>query len=545
MSVSRSRSRRRARRTRASSSRTSTRSAPDFARPGVEYEDDAKIERRRPALRPRSVREPARAPAASRSSRVQYKMRLWTRASSPRSARSSSGGASRRPPSGSASPSRRSASRSGRSRSGSGRSSSTARAGGSSRPRRACGSIAAPSGCSRSRSRSSRRWPRRRRRARRQRSRSAPRPGPAGSCLAQLLCEFQSCIPELHVVLWVFDTQTIVERVAGARARARRRRRRRGATAASSFEPFFRDEVVLACPPGHRFAGKTVTLDELREAGLIVMQEGAGVRQLIEDELRRVGTRLRDLDVRLELGLQESVTSAVRARLRRHVHLAHARSSPTSPRARSPRRGSRGSSSSARSSSFARAGRAETRAARAFVEFARERVSRDRPLVARRAARRARRARGRAAVPRRERPRWASTVDVAARRALVGGAVRPDRGAGRAPTRCSRSAAARRSTPPRRPRRRRGCRSSRCRRRTRAPSGRRRFGVRVARPPDRRRRRRRAPRGDRLRRRPDARPAAATTTVGTALNALAHCAEALYVDGRTTQATSVRSQEPS
>ena len=42
------------------------------------------------------------------------------------------------------------------------------------------------------------------------------------------------------------------------------------------------------------------------------MQEGAGVRQLIEDELRRAGTRLRDLGVRIELGLQESVTSAVR-----------------------------------------------------------------------------------------------------------------------------------------------------------------------------------------------------------------------------------------
>ena len=43
------------------------------------------------------------------------------------------------------------------------------------------------------------------------------------------------------------------------------------------------------------------------------MQEGAGVRQVIEDELRSAGTRLRDLDVRLELGLQESVKSAVDA----------------------------------------------------------------------------------------------------------------------------------------------------------------------------------------------------------------------------------------
>src|SRR6266702_4204242 len=82
---------------------------------------------------------------------------------------------------------------------------------------------------------------------------------------------------------------------------------------AVTFEPFFRDEVVLACPPGHAFAGRTVPLDELREEPLIVMQEGAGVRQVIEDELRGVGVRLRDLDVRLELGLQESVRSAVAA----------------------------------------------------------------------------------------------------------------------------------------------------------------------------------------------------------------------------------------
>src|SRR5437763_15269375 len=77
-------------------------------------------------------------------------------------------------------------------------------------------------------------------------------------------------------------------------------------------EPFFRDTVVLACPPGHRFANRTVALRELKDEQLIVMQEGAGVRQMIEDELRRAGTRLRDLEVRLELGLQESVTSAVR-----------------------------------------------------------------------------------------------------------------------------------------------------------------------------------------------------------------------------------------
>src|SRR5438045_78935 len=38
---------------------------------------------------------------------------------------------------------------------------------------------------------------------------------------------------------------------------------------------------------------------------------GAGVRAVIEEELRRAGIRLRDLDVHLELGLQESVKTAV------------------------------------------------------------------------------------------------------------------------------------------------------------------------------------------------------------------------------------------
>src|ERR671915_241306 len=34
------------------------------------------------------------------------------------------------------------------------------------------------------------------------------------------------------------------------------------------FEPFFADEVILACPPGHRFAGRTVALEELRDEPL-------------------------------------------------------------------------------------------------------------------------------------------------------------------------------------------------------------------------------------------------------------------------------------
>jgi LysR family transcriptional regulator, transcriptional activator of the cysJI operon len=136
--------------------------------------------------------------------------------------------------------------------------------------------------------------------------------GPAAIAVPLLLCEFQREHPEVRVHLTVSDTHTVVERVAARELElgiVGASRRYRGVR----FEAFFSDQVILACPPGHRFAGRTVTLDELREETLILMQEGAGVRQILEDGLRRSGVRLRDLDVRLELGLQESVRHAVEA----------------------------------------------------------------------------------------------------------------------------------------------------------------------------------------------------------------------------------------
>ena len=79
------------------------------------------------------------------------------------------------------------------------------------------------------------------------------------------------------------------------------------------FEPLVRDEIVLAVPPGHPFAGKAIPLERLRGEQYIAMQEGAGVRHMIEEELRAAGLRMRDLESKLELGLQESVKSAVAA----------------------------------------------------------------------------------------------------------------------------------------------------------------------------------------------------------------------------------------
>jgi DNA-binding transcriptional LysR family regulator len=136
--------------------------------------------------------------------------------------------------------------------------------------------------------------------------------GPGAHLVPLLLCEFQREHPDLRVALAISDTHAVIERVAERDLElgvvgARRRHR------SLLFEPLVLDEIVLAVPPDHHAAGGEISLEELRAENLIVMQEGAGVRQVVDDELRRAGLRLRGIEPKLELGLQESVKSAVAA----------------------------------------------------------------------------------------------------------------------------------------------------------------------------------------------------------------------------------------
>jgi DNA-binding transcriptional LysR family regulator len=196
--------------------------------------------------------------------------------------------------------------------------------------------------------------------------------GPGATVVPLLLSEFHRQNPAVRVELTISDTQTVVEAVG-------RRELELGIVGATprhrsvAYEPFFRDEVVLVCPPDHPFAGKKITLDDLRGGSLIVMQEGAGVRQVLEDELRKLGKRLKDLDVQLELGLQESVKSAVEAgygvtfisRAAVESELAAGTLATARVRGFEP----------VRQISLVRAsGRVGTRLAEAFVAYARERV---------------------------------------------------------------------------------------------------------------------------------------------------------------------------
>jgi DNA-binding transcriptional LysR family regulator len=197
--------------------------------------------------------------------------------------------------------------------------------------------------------------------------------GPGAHLVPLLLCEFQREHPDLHVALSIWDTQTVIDRVVDRQLElgvvgALRRHR------SLEFEPLVRDEIVLAVPPGHDAAGGTISLDELKEETLIVMQEGAGVRQVVEAELRRAGLRLRGVEPKLELGLQESVKSAVAAgygvafisRTAIEGELAAGRLAAAQVEGLEP----------ARQIYIVRArGRSATRAAEAFLSFAKEGLS--------------------------------------------------------------------------------------------------------------------------------------------------------------------------
>jgi DNA-binding transcriptional LysR family regulator len=197
--------------------------------------------------------------------------------------------------------------------------------------------------------------------------------GPGAHLVPLLLCEFQREHPDLHVALSIWDTQTVIDRVVDRQLElgvvgALRRHR------SLEFEPLVRDEIVLAVPPGHDAAGGTISLDQLKEETLIVMQEGAGVRQVVEEELRRAGLRLRGIEPKLELGLQESTKSAVAAgygvafisRTAIEGELAAGRLAAAQVEGVEP----------ARQIYIVRArGRSATRAAEAFLSFAKERLS--------------------------------------------------------------------------------------------------------------------------------------------------------------------------
>lgn len=134
--------------------------------------------------------------------------------------------------------------------------------------------------------------------------------GPGEHVLPAMLTRFKDLYPGVEVALHVDDTQEVVERVLT-------REFELGAVGALTrrpdlvAEPLARDEVVLVCSPGHAWAARdSVSLEELGREPQVVQQQGAGIRAVVEDHLRRTGLPPERLNVVMEMGLMESAKQA-------------------------------------------------------------------------------------------------------------------------------------------------------------------------------------------------------------------------------------------
>lgn len=197
--------------------------------------------------------------------------------------------------------------------------------------------------------------------------------GPGELLLPGLCGAFALTHPDVRVSLAVHDSQTVCERVVEDEIElgfVGAARPLRGLEA----EPFVRDELVLITPPDHSLAGRaTVGLEELRGEPMLLQQRGSGVRAVLEAAMRDAGLRDRDLDVRMELGLQQSVKAGVLDGFGITVisRLAVGREVADGSLAAVPLAGP----GLARDFSVVRAaGRTLSRAAAAFLEFARVRL---------------------------------------------------------------------------------------------------------------------------------------------------------------------------
>jgi DNA-binding transcriptional LysR family regulator len=135
--------------------------------------------------------------------------------------------------------------------------------------------------------------------------------GPAELLLPRVLGAFHRAYPEVRISLVVTDTQSVCDRVLddeleiGVVGAGRSQR-------GLEFESFVRDELVLIVPPGHHLAARRrLSLEDLVAEPVLMQQEGSGVRAALEEAMRAVGLRDRDLDIPMELGLQQSVKAAV------------------------------------------------------------------------------------------------------------------------------------------------------------------------------------------------------------------------------------------
>ncbi|MGD8554555.1 MAG: selenium metabolism-associated LysR family transcriptional regulator [Anaerolineales bacterium] len=139
--------------------------------------------------------------------------------------------------------------------------------------------------------------------------------GPAEHLLPLLMGIFKKRHPQVEISLRVGDSSEIIDHVLMHRLEvgfvgiSRRDRN-------LAFEPFIHDQLILVASPGHPLSSReSIDPDELEQVPLMLQQHGSGARTALYQSLADHSMDIRQLNVVMELGLQESTKAAVRAGL--------------------------------------------------------------------------------------------------------------------------------------------------------------------------------------------------------------------------------------
>jgi DNA-binding transcriptional LysR family regulator len=80
-------------------------------------------------------------------------------------------------------------------------------------------------------------------------------------------------------------------------------------------KPFMEDHMVCVVPAGHEWAGREITVADLRRATLLTREPGSGSRKIVERELERAGLPVREWKMGMTFDSTEGLLSAVEAGL--------------------------------------------------------------------------------------------------------------------------------------------------------------------------------------------------------------------------------------
>jgi DNA-binding transcriptional LysR family regulator len=139
--------------------------------------------------------------------------------------------------------------------------------------------------------------------------------GPGERLLPKILGSYKKSYPSSEISLRVGDSDEIINQIIKYRYElgfvgiSRR-------DSQLQFDPFLKDELVLAVNPDHKWAKeKQVDFSQVQKEPLILQQYGSGATAVLSKALAEYDLSIQDLNITMELGLQESARTAVESGL--------------------------------------------------------------------------------------------------------------------------------------------------------------------------------------------------------------------------------------